>query len=254
VTILFADIRGFTSYSERNDPEQVVETINRYYEHITRIIRENEGIVDKYEGDAIMAFWGAPLPQADHARRACLAALDCQVELEKLREEFQQQGRPALFARIGLNSGEMIVGNMGSRERFDYTVLGDEVNLGSRLEGANKQYGTNIMVSERTYRLAEDDVDVRELDLIRVKGKDRPVKVYELSGRKNQLSPDRLKEKDLFERGLLAYRAARWKEAMTYFERLPEDPPSQVFLSRCRAYEQTPPSDEWDGVFVMMTK
>jgi adenylate cyclase len=254
LTVLFSDIAGFTSISEQLTPEHLTTLLNEYLTRMTEIVLSYGGTLDKYEGDAIMAFWGAPLPQPDHARRACLAALDCQTELVKLRDEFETKDWPPLFARIGLNSGMMIVGNLGSRERFDYTVLGDEVNLASRLEGVNKAYGTQIMISERTYKLVKDDVEVRELDMIRVKGKDTPVRIYELLTRRDQLSADRCEIREGFQKGISAYRERKWNEAIGIFEGFPDDPPSRVFLSRCREYETSPPPEDWEGVYAMRTK
>jgi class 3 adenylate cyclase/CHASE2 domain-containing sensor protein len=180
-TVFFSDIAGFTTLSEGLAPERLVELLNIYLTEVTDIILAHGGMLDKYEGDAVMAVFGAPLPQQDHAARACRAALAVQARLLELRARWRAEGSPEFITRIGLNSGEMVVGNMGSRERFDYTVIGDAVNLGSRLEGANKQYGTYIMISDATRALAGEDAFVtRELDLIRVKGKAEPVRVYEL--------------------------------------------------------------------------
>lgn len=254
LTVFFSDIAGFTTLSEKLAPEELSELLSEYLSEMTEIILSYEGTLDKYEGDAIMAFWGAPLPQDDHARRACLAALECQATLAKIRKEFDSRGWPHLRARIGINSGEMIVGNMGSRERFDYTVLGDNVNLGSRLEGANKQFGTWIMISESTYRFVREEMDARELDMIRVKGKETPVRVYELLARRGELPSDKAKAVELFEKGLSLYRERRWNEAIEIFKKLAEDSPSAVFLNRCTQLLKSPPPEEWDGVYTMRTK
>jgi len=180
-TVFFSDIAGFTTLSEGLSPEQLVEFLNTYLTEVTDIILAHGGMLDKYEGDAVMAVFGAPILQPDHAERACRAALAVQARLTELRGAWKERGLPQFITRIGLNSGEMVVGNMGSRERFDYTVIGDAVNLGSRLEGANKQYGTYLMISEATRELAGANKFVtRELDMIRVKGKAEPVRVYEL--------------------------------------------------------------------------
>jgi len=178
LTVFFSDIRGFTTLSETMTPQELVLLLNRYLTAMTDIILETEGTLDKYEGDAIMAFWGAPLPQEDHALRACRASLRQIEALKKLNEELPEEKR--INIGIGLNSGIMTVGNMGSTQRMDYTLIGDNVNLGARLEGTNKQYGTNIIISEYTYGLVKDRVLVRELDNIRVKGKNKPVLIYEL--------------------------------------------------------------------------
>ncbi|UCE17108.1 MAG: adenylate/guanylate cyclase domain-containing protein [Gemmatimonadota bacterium] len=254
MTVLFSDIAGFTTISEQLDPEQLAQLLNEYLSRMTDVILSYGGTVDKYEGDAIMAFWGAPLPQTDHALRACLAALECRSALEDVCEEFQRKGWPRLQARIGMNTGDMIVGNMGSRERFDYTVIGDEVNLGSRLEGANKEYGTWIMISESTCKCVQDEVEARELDLIRVKGKESPVRVYELLARKGQLPEENVDCVHMFAKGLALYRERKWDKALEIFEEIQDDPPSAVFRSRCVEFLNAPPSEDWDGVYIMRTK
>jgi len=180
LTVLFSDIRGFTSISEKLTPEELVEHLNIYLQSMTDIVFKYYGTLDKYVGDEIMAFWGAPIPQDDHALLSCRAALEMMEELDRMNEQWRNAGKPELNIGIGLNSGDMVVGNMGSSSRMDYTLMGDNVNLGARLEGTNKVYRTNIIISEYTYELVKDSVVVRELDLIRVKGKELPVKIYEL--------------------------------------------------------------------------
>ena len=187
LTVLFSDLAGFTSISEKLSPEEVVTLLNLYLTAMTDIILASGGIIDKYEGDAIMAFWGAPVQEEDHAARACLAALENQARLATLRQELAQMGLPPVYSRIGINTGEMIIGNLGSSQRFDFTVIGDSVNLASRLEGAGKEYGTSILISEETYRRAREAVEVRELDLLQVKGKELPVRIYELLGKRGGL-------------------------------------------------------------------
>jgi adenylate cyclase len=225
---------------------------------MTDLILASGGLIDKYEGDAIMAFWGAPLPQEDHAARACLAALQNQRRLAELRREFQASGLPPVYSRIGVNTGEMIIGNMGSSQRFDFTVIGDSVNLASRLEGANKTYGTGIIISEDTYRHAAGRVEVRELDLLRVKGKEVPVRIYELLAGTGELDGKMGEARDRFTEGLGHYRRQEWTEAMRCFqqalEAVPEDVPSKVFVERCREFMQTPPPAPWDGVYRLTSK
>ena len=258
LTVLFSDLAGFTSLSEKLQPEEVVALLNRYLTAMTEIILASGGLIDKYEGDAIMAFWGAPLPQEDHAARACLAALDNQTRLAQLRQEFIQMGLPPVRARIGINTGEMIIGNMGSSQRFDFTVIGDSVNLASRLEGAGKEYGVGILVSEETCRLAADQVEARELDLLRVKGKEKPVRIYELLGRKGELEAETGRLRNLFAQGLGCYRKQRWTEAVSCFEQAlalaPGDGPSRTFLARCRQFQESPPGEQWDGVCRLTSK
>lgn len=258
LTVFFSDLAGFTSLSEKLAPEEVVTLLNRYLTAMTEVILASGGVIDKYEGDAIMAFWGAPVPQPDHAARACLAALDNQGRLAALREEFEKAGLPPVFARIGLNTGEMIIGNMGSSQRFDFTVIGDNVNLASRLEGAGKEYGTGIIISGETRRQAGEAVEVRELDLLQVKGREQPVRIYELLARKGELDGNRAAIRDLFEEGLRHYRAMRWAEAIESFDRAlalaPGDGPSKTYRSRCEEFMRHPPPAGWDGVFRLTVK
>ncbi|MDY6934263.1 MAG: adenylate/guanylate cyclase domain-containing protein [Spirochaetota bacterium] len=180
LTVLFSDIRGFTSISEKMTPEGLVEHLNEYLESMTDITFKYYGTLDKYVGDEIMAFWGAPISQEDHALLACKAALEMMIKLDDLNKKWRGKGKPELDIGIGINTGDMVVGNMGSSSRMDYTLMGDNVNLGARLEGTNKVYKTNIIISEFTYEYVKDSVIVRELDVIRVKGKELPVKIYEL--------------------------------------------------------------------------
>lgn len=254
ITVFFSDIAGFTSISEKMQPEELVGFLNTYLAAMTQVILGHQGTLDKYEGDAIMAFWGAPLPMADHAKQACLAALENQKKLESLREEWKKKGLPPLHVRIGLNTGDAIVGNMGSETRFDYTVMGDNVNLASRLEGIGKQYGTQIIISESTHEKVKDDFVCRELDLIRVKGKERPVRIFELMGLKDQVSEVTLKHLGVFQKGLELYRARNFLAATSQFRELLEDPPAQAFLQRCERFIQNPPPAEWDGVYTFTEK
>ena len=258
LTVFFSDLAGFTSLSEKLTPEEVVTLLNRYLTAMTDIILASGGLIDKYEGDAIMALWGAPLPQEDHGARACLAALENQRRLAELRREFEALGLPPVYSRIGVNTGEMIIGNMGSSQRFDFTVIGDSVNLASRLEGANKTYGTAIIISEDTYRQAVARVEVRELDLIRVKGKEVPVRIYELLAAKGELDGKMGEARHRFTAGLGHYRRQEWAKAIGCFqqalEAVPEDGPSRVFIERCREFVETPPPPSWDGVYRLTTK
>lgn len=180
ITVFFSDIRGFTTISESLNPEELVSLLNDYLSKMTEIVLEYKGTVDKYMGDAIMAFWGAPVHNPEHPYLACLASIKQIEELEVLHEKWEAEGKPSINIGIGLNTGDAVVGNMGSSHRMDYTVMGDTINLGSRLEGTNKFYATRIIISEYTYEKVKDRVYVRELDLIRVKGKHEPVRIYEL--------------------------------------------------------------------------
>ncbi|MEW6267422.1 MAG: CHASE2 domain-containing protein [Thermodesulfobacteriota bacterium] len=258
MTVFFSDLAGFTSISEVLSPENLVHLLNRYLSLMTGAIMRGGGTVDKFEGDAIMAFWGAPMPQPDHARRACLAALEQQKIMAEFRRQALAEGLPELKVRMGLNTGPMIVGNMGSEERFDYTVMGDAVNLASRLEGANKPFGTGIMISESTLEAAGDVIETRELDLLRVKGKKEPIRVFELMAKAGELPPLQARVREVYLRGLAFYRDMKFVEAEEAFQAAlaldPDDGPSRTYLERCRAYRIEPPPPDWDRVFTMTTK
>lgn len=253
VTLFFSDLAGFTTLSERLAPETVVTLLNDYLSRMTEIILEEAGTVDKFEGDAIMAFWGAPLDQEDQATRACRAALRQQAALADLNQTFRDQGLPPLTIRIGLHTGEAIVGNLGSQKRFDYTVIGDTVNLASRLEGLNKFYGTTIMASEATVVECGDGVAFRELDLVAVKGRETPVKVFEVLALKEELTPYQAAVQQEFARGLELYRQGHFPQAAAAFTAIlgktPGDGPAQAFLNRCQLLQTTPPPGDWDTVF-----
>lgn len=257
LTAMFSDIRGFTTLSEGLSPAALVELLNEYLSEMTEVIFREWGTLDKYIGDAIMAFWGAPYPQADHAERACRAALLMIEALKTMQARWDASGRPRIDVGIGINTGPMLIGNMGSTHRFNFTIMGDNVNLASRLEGLNKTFGTRILLSESTYQQVRDKMIVRELDLIRVKGKTKPVRIYELLGPAEQLEQFR-GLLDGFEQGLTAYRAGRWEEALADFEEITanhaNDPPSRVYLQRCRELLDQPPEGVWDGIYVMKTK
>ena len=258
-TVFFSDVVGFTTIAEQLTPEALVRLLNEYLTEMTNIVFKYDGMLDKYEGDAVMAVFGAPIAQGNHAYNACATALEMQEQLVKLRELWGKQGRPQLHARCGLNTGPMVVGNMGSETRFDYTVMGDSVNLGARLEPANKQYGTRIMIGEQTYLLAKDQIVARELDLLRVKGKTEPVRVYELIGLTEKGVNEKTKQVlGLFKLGFENYLAQNWEMAIKYFREVqrlePLDGPAKTYIRRCEAYAAESPGAEWDGVFTMMTK
>jgi adenylate cyclase len=259
MTVLFSDLAGFTTMSEMLAPEALVSLLNEYLTAMAdEIVVDHGGYVDKYIGDAIMAMWGAPLDDPKHASKACLAALANVEKLAQLNKSFAERQLPELGMRIGINSGPMVVGMMGSARKLNYTVIGDTVNLASRMEGANKQFGSKIMISESTYRLAKDDVDVRELDKIAVKGKNEPVVVYELLARKGALDAKKSELIKLFNEGMKAYNARDWAKAEEAFRKatalVPDDGPSAVYVERCRKYKEAPPPADWDGVFRLKTK
>ena len=258
LTVMFSDIRGFTSISEKLTPPELVELLNEYLTAMTEAVFQNRGTLDKYIGDAVMAFWGRPfLDLHDHATWACRAALEMSSQLQQLNSAWGNQGRPTLKIGIGINTGPMMVGNMGSQRRFNYTVMGDHVNLGSRVEGLNKEYGTQIILTEYTYEYVREQFVTRELDLIRVKGKKKPVAIYELLGPASEQSryQELLGE---FQQGLFAYKDGRWDAAGEIFQALasrhPSDGPTKVLLARCQHFLREAPQGTWDGVYTMTTK
>lgn len=254
VTSFFSDVEGFTSISERLSPEDLVHFLNDYLSEMTEIILASGGTLDKYEGDAIIAFWNAPLDQPDHALRACQAALKCQERLEELRPRFIATiGRP-IKMRIGLNSGPAVVGNMGSKRRFDYTAMGDTINLAARMEGACKIYHVSILAGEETYRRVREEILVREVDTIRVVGREQPVSVYEMIGEKGQIAADFRERVRWFEEGREFYKQRDWERAIAQFKKLAGDPLAELYLDRCLSLQQNPPLQDWDGVFVLRQK
>jgi adenylate cyclase len=258
-TVLFSDVAGFTTISEKLEPEELVQLLNEYLTEMTNIVFKYDGMLDKYEGDAIMAVFGAPIAHGNHAYQACATALEMQERLVGMREEWRKVGKPELRIRIGINTGPMVVGNMGSESRFDYTVMGDAVNLGARLEPANKIYGTEIMIGDGTYQMAKDSIIARPLDLLRVKGKTEPVHVYELLGLIDRgASDDLLRVIELFRKGFEHYLKQNWDVAINYFQQVlairPEDNPSKTYIQRCQFFKENPPGADWDGVYSMKTK
>ncbi len=253
VTLFFSDLAGFTTLSEHMDPETVVGLLNDYLSRMTDIILEEEGTVDKFEGDAIMAFWGAPLDQEEQAVLACRAALRQAAALQELNLHFAERSLPRLNLRMGLHTGEAIVGNLGSQNRFDYTVIGDTVNLASRLEGLNKFYGTAIMASEATVSECGDQVEFRELDWVAVKGRATPVTVYEVMALKGELTPAQVAARNEFAQGLKLFREKAFSQAaqafVTTLEHLPEDGPAKMFKDLCQKFQESPPPEDWDSVF-----
>ncbi len=257
ITIFFSDIRGFTSISERIAPEELVRLLNEYLTEMTSIIMKDQGLVDKYMGDAIMAFWGAPLDQPNHAEMACSSSLEMMDKLRELQKKWKKEGIPSFDIGIGLNSGDAIVGNMGSASRFDYTAMGDNVNLASRMEGLNKTYGTNIIITENTLKIVKDKFETRELDVVKVKGKKKPIFIYELLSQKDQLSKKQRDFIRLYEAGLELYFKKKWKPAIKSFQealKLMGDNASHVFITRCQRFLKNPPPEDWDGVWEMETK
>lgn len=260
MTVLFSDLANFTTISEKTEPEILVEMLNKYFDEMTEIIFETKGTLDKFEGDAIMAFWNAPIDDEKHQYNASLAALKMKKKVNELKSYWSSIVGFDFSIRVGINSGEMIVGNMGGKKKFDYTVIGDNVNLASRLETINKIYGTDIIISEFVYEKIKNDIIARELDLIIVKGKTIPVKIFQLIDLKNQsliYSADELKslEKmiEYFESGLNFYKEKNFLRAIEEFEKVfllePDDKPTKVFIDRCFEFLNSPPPDDWYGVF-----
>jgi adenylate cyclase len=259
LTIFFSDVKGFTSISEILSPESLVEQMAEYLEAMTAEIRKKPaGTVDKFIGDSIMAFWGAPTPSPDHALSACRAALLCQERLGHLREKWKQEGKPLFFQRIGIHTGEVIVGNIGSETRLNYTVIGDAVNIASRLEGLNKYYGTQIIFGQSTCDLVKEEFVIRPLDLISVAGSKKGIKIYELLGWKKNIGKREVQVAEFCTNALDQYLHRRWKEAVDQYkivlELSPEDQPAMIMLERCRAYLENPPSDHWTGIHPIESK
>jgi adenylate cyclase len=258
LTAFFTDLEGFATFSEKLRATELVDLLNTYLSEMTDILLQYEGTLDRYDGDAIKAFFGAPVYFDDHARRACWVCIDMQNKLKDLRVKFKKEGKPELLMRVGINTGSMVIGNMGSTTRMMYGMNGDSVNLCARLEGANKQYGTYSIISESTYQQAKEFIEVRELDILRVVGRSTPIKIYELLGKQGEIEESLKKALPLYSQGLINYQNRKWAEAKRYFENAlmsrPEDGPSKVYLERCEKFIQVPPLKNWDGVFNLSTK
>lgn len=252
-TVYFSDIAGFSAISEKLPAHDLVELLNEYFTAMCEpVVEKYGGYLDKFEGDAILAVFGIPLAGENHARDACYAALENQKALTDLRRRFASEDRPGIHQRIGISSGEMVVGYVGSPQRHDYTVIGDAVNLGQRLEAANKLYGTSIIIGEATREAAGDFVETRELDLARVPGREKPVRLYELVAKKGELPEAKREAFELFARALALYRQRSYREALGLFretsEALPDDGPSLLYIDRCEKHISSPRDDNWDGV------
>jgi adenylate cyclase len=254
ISVLFCDLAGFTKYSEIYEPNAMIQIISEYFNEMTEQVFAFEGLLKEYVGDELMAIFGAPLEQKDHAKRACLTALAMRDRLRVLRPIWEGKGRPSLRARTGVNSGTMLVGNVGSKYRFSYGALGDNVNLGSRLEGINKIYGTETLIGENTAKLVEGSFLLREIDFVRVKGKEKPVRIYELLGTSNTVLPEKTEKAFYYyAEGLDAYRSQCWADAIDLFKKGQElynvDKSFEVMSLRCRINQSQPPQADWDGAF-----
>jgi adenylate cyclase len=264
LTIFFSDIAEFSGISEQLTASAIVNLLNSYFGAVAAVIHHHHGVIDKYIGDAVMAFWIPPFSAGDdHASDACLAALAQQEAMVTLRAQLPEitgmrRNPPNLVIRMGIATGEAVVGTIGSETARSYTVIGDTVNLASRLESVNKVYGTSIVLSEETYRLAQQVIEARELDLITVAGKTEPVRIYEAMGRAGELGVERSRLRELFGDGLTAYRQRDWDEAQTHFEGClriaAEDGPARLFLERIALFRGAPPPADWDGIWRLSEK
>jgi adenylate cyclase len=257
MSVFFSDVRGFTTISEGLEPQELCDLINDILTPVTHAIHHHKGTIDKYIGDAIMAFWGAPLHMEQHATEAVRAGLAVIQTLPVINERFKLKNWPEIDLGIGINTGPMVVGNMGSQFRIAYTVMGDTVNLGSRLEGLTKQYGVKMIVSEST-KASAPEFAYRELDRVRVKGKNKPIKIYEPIGELTEISPEQQMLLDLVHQALADYRQQLWDKAEAEFHELhdlkPDDKLYKTYLERIEHYRETPPEDNWDGAFTHTSK
>jgi class 3 adenylate cyclase len=258
ITIFFSDIADFTTLTEKTSPDQLVDILAVYFDGMTRAIIESKGNVDKYIGDAIMAFWGAPRHLSDHAVLACLAAIKCRDHARRVSEEQRKLGKMPLDTRIGLNTGVAIIGNIGYDERLNYTAMGDMINLGSRLEALNKYYGTEILISENTWQLAKDAIETRFIDIVAVKGKSIPVRIYEVICLRGGLTEAQGILVADYQRAMELYLARKFQAAVQLLEKLAqtyqEDMAVCIMLERNRAFLSNPPPPDWQGEFVMKSK
>lgn len=252
LTVLFGDLRGFTAAAEDLVPEALVQILSEYLDAMTDIVFAHGGLLDKYMGDGIMALWGAPVVAEDHATRACQAALEMVKTQTELCAEWHERGLPPLAMGIGINTGPMVIGNLGSRRRFSYTALGDHVNLGARLEQLNKIYGTRVLVSEYTRKAVGPGFLTRPVDIVRVRGKHQAVEVFELMASSSE-SGEREAFASDFARAVETYRERSWDEALSLFRSIaalmPNDGPTRLYVERCAELSRRPPAADWDGVF-----
>ncbi len=262
-TFFFTDIEGFTTICETYPADKLSVHLSEYFEEVTGIIFKYNGTIDKYIGDAVMAFWGAPVKDKDQSLNACKAALAIQKRLSDLNQQWAAQEKPVLNTRIGIHIGDAIVGNMGSSDRINYTAMGDAVNLAARLEGTNKFYHTNIIISEDTHKEIGDNCLVRPLDIVAVKGKNEGIQIYELVGI-TQGEPTLLPSKNqtafcaLFTKGYQLYTERRWEEAIEAFQTIQqkfgEDYTASLYVKRCKEFKKNPPPQDWNGVIALKEK
>ncbi|MDB5707719.1 MAG: adenylate/guanylate cyclase protein [Sphingomonas bacterium] len=263
MTVFFSDLQEFSAISETLTPTSLVKLINRHLSLVSEPIREHQGVIDKYIGDGVMAYWGEPFTQGDHVLNACRAALAQRRQADMLRAELPEllglrRGAPDVHVRIGLATGDVVVGSIGSPTSKSFTIMGDTVNIASRLEGANKAYGTMILADEATIDCVRPQIEARELDIMAAVGKSEPVRIFELLGERGDVEPGVLESRDAFEAGLAAYRAGDWETATARFGECgrlaPGDVPARLFLERVRVFRATPPGPDWAGVWVNQVK
>jgi class 3 adenylate cyclase len=258
LTVFFSDVADFTAITEQLSPNELTLQLSEYFDHLTAAILAHKGTVDKYIGDSVMAFWGAPIEIEDQAGQACRAALECQRRVRELSKKWKAEEKTEFHTRIGLSTGEIVVGNIGSEQRLNYTVIGDPVNLASRLEGLNKAYRTEILISEETYERCRESVEVRLLDFVIVKGKSEPVRIYELIGEKGDISPRRKEFLTRFNKAIDLYLTRQWDAALkilgALLEKEPDDFVTQLYVKRCQEFQTNPPEPDWVGQFRYETK
>ena len=257
-TFLFTDIKGFTTITESIDISKLVDRLGTYFEVMTSTIHANSGTVDKYIGDAVMAFWGAPNPMENHAALACRSALICKKLLSSMNDDFKQHHFPPLYTRFGIHTGQAIIGNMGYSERLNYTAVGDTVNLASRLEGINKFYGTDIIISNDTYKIVQDDFVTRKLDKIIVKGKTSWIAIHELLAERNAAEPELIEFAEMYNAAVDLYYDKEWEKARGLFvnakKMYPSDRQCTRMIDRCAKYALKSPSAKWQGIVILQSK
>ena len=259
LTLLFTDLEGFTAISESTQPKELVDLLSCYFDGMTEILFKHGGTLDQYVGDALAAFWNAPITQEDHAERALLTALEMIEFTDRFNRSFKNPGQPEIRTRIGINTGQVVVGNAGSKGRFNYTVMGSEVNLAARLESINKEFGTYLTISQSVLNRVRSKVVVRKLDVIRLKSNTQPVTIHELLGKAGKPLDDKVqKVLKIYNEGLDAYERRHWETAVHLFaaalELNPSDGPSKVYLKRCRDLRNNPAAENWDGVYTLPPK
>jgi len=264
MTVLFCDLQGFTRISEQMTPRGLVTVMNRYFTLMSEVVHAHQGVIDKFIGDAVMAYWGAPFSaEGDQGKLAALSAMAQVERMARLEAELpdllnMKRGLPSVNLRVGIATGEVVVGSIGSDAMRNYTVMGDAVNLASRLEGVNKLYGTHILLAEETARYVGDDLELREIDSLIVMGQSQPTRIFEVLSRSGALSADLLAARDAYGQGLAFYRNQDWDAAQSAFERvlglLPGDAPARLFLGRIEKLRRDPPGAGWNGVWVMESK